>query len=219
MHKCQTTFGKLLKPLSRGRGKSSTGIRCNCRRCNCRCCRNCPCRCLRVAPAWLFSPVAALTRLKGETIGKLQALEIGAFSLRARGATKTCTGWHAGIIECLLGAVPEAHMGFLLSEPEACQTSPLALQRAPLPVLGVSLSGILSEDGRHQAKTPRRWQRLENSYLPTHQLIHIHIPVCSQTLALSRKDIPRQDVFAHSYGELLKRCQCTAKHILMNISQ
>lgn len=102
-------------------------------------------------------------------------------------------GWRASIIECLLGA--SLKPAWVSGEPEACQTSPLGLQRVPLPVFGVSLSEILSEERRHKAKTLRRWQRLclrtlisthTGSYIYISQFAHKHTHYLVKTYPKSR---------------------------------
>ncbi len=98
-------------------------------------------------------------------------------NIQAHGTTQTSMGWHAGILKCLLGAslkptwvfwwawgVPNISLWFLKSA-LACIWSISAL--CLLSSLRIAL-----KDPQEMAET-----LLKNSYLGTHWLVHLHIPV------------------------------------------
>lgn len=152
-------------------------------------------------------PVAVLVRLKWE---KLQALEEGTFRLQACGTTQTSTGWHASVFECLLGSslkparVSWRARGMPNISPRFAKSALACIWSLSALCLLASLRISLG-DPQDVAET-----LLENSYLHTHLLVHLHIPVCAQTHTLSGGDMPRQGMVAHSYMRLLRQlCGCT----------
>jgi len=112
-------------------------------------------------------------------------------SLQTRGTTQTFMGRHASIIECLLGAslkptwVSWRAWGMPNISPWLAKSTLACIW---------SLSEWNAQWGKEAlGKDPQEvaGSLFESSYLHTHWLIHIHVPVCTQTVTLSSKDITR----------------------------